>query len=242
MSRLRLENIEADMHCHSLVSVHAYSTIGELALGARDIGLKAFAITDHGPSGPDSPQLVHFDGLNSLPDYMEGVRVYKGVEANITSYNGDLDLPDSTLRKLEWVIASLHDSTCRPGNIEQNTAAYEALCSNPYVAVIGHSATEAFAYDYEKVIPLFGRSGKLVEINENQAKQARCAHIAELCKKYSVPVVIDSDAHNRYSLRRLGDCVELLNSIDFPEELVINASLARLDSWIHQHCMDARNY
>lgn len=38
--------IQADLHCHSLASSHAYSTVDEMAAAARRYGLKAFALTD----------------------------------------------------------------------------------------------------------------------------------------------------------------------------------------------------
>ena len=35
--------IQADLHCHSLASSHAYSTVDEMAAAARRYGLKAFS-------------------------------------------------------------------------------------------------------------------------------------------------------------------------------------------------------
>lgn len=40
----------ADLHCHTVASTHAYSTVGELAQAAASQGLSAVACTDHGPA------------------------------------------------------------------------------------------------------------------------------------------------------------------------------------------------
>lgn len=226
--------IAADMHCHTLVSVHAYHTLDEMIAQANKIGLKAFAVTDHGPAMQDAPLLCHFEGLHTLPDYMEGVRVYKGVEANIIDFNGNTDIPESVLKSLEWVIASFHEEVCPHGTFEQHTDAYLKLAENPYIKVIGHSAGD-YCYDYQKVLPVFKQKGILVEINKNQALLPSCKELAQCCMKYGVPVVVDSDAHNIYTLCDVGDAIAMLDSIGFPDKLIINKNLDRLDRWITEH-------
>ena len=44
--------IAIDTHTHSVASGHAYSTVEELAKGARKHGLKGFVLTDNGPGMP----------------------------------------------------------------------------------------------------------------------------------------------------------------------------------------------
>ena len=41
-------NIIADLHTHTLVSHHAYSSLEEMVAGAGRSNLRAIAITDHG--------------------------------------------------------------------------------------------------------------------------------------------------------------------------------------------------
>ncbi|WP_411676025.1 PHP domain-containing protein [Caproicibacter sp.] len=224
-------NIAADMHCHTLVSVHAYHTLGEMVSRAGQIGLKAFAVTDHAPAMQDAPLLCHFEGLHTLPDYMEGIRVYKGVEANIVNFNGDIDIPEKVLSSLEWVIASFHEEVCPHGTFEQHTQAYLKLAENPYINVVGHSAGD-YSYDYQKVLPVFKKKGILVEINRNQAMWQSCRELARCCMRYEVPVVVNSDAHNIYTLCDVGKAVDMLDSIGFPDELMINKDINRLDQWI----------
>lgn len=44
--------MKIDLHTHTIISGHAYSTILENLQAAREAGLTAFAVTDHGPAMP----------------------------------------------------------------------------------------------------------------------------------------------------------------------------------------------
>jgi putative hydrolase len=230
-------HIVADLHCHTVASVHAYSTIRENIDAAKRKGLIALAITDHGVKLPEGPQQSFFSNLPSLPEYAEGLRLLRGVEANIMGYNGELDMPESILQKLDFTIASFHDLCTMPGSVEDHTRAYLALAENPYVKIIGHSGTPEFAYDYEKLIPVFKRNGKIVEINAHtficrQSSVNNCRRIARLCMKYEAPVAVNSDAHSEFELGNFDKALAMLEEIGFPEELIVNSSKERLNAFL----------
>ena len=92
----------------------------------------------------------------------------------------------------------------------------------------------------EKVIPAFGENHKLVEIN-NHTFEARkqnaenCKKIALACKKCGVPIVVDSDAHFETKVGEFGFALRMLEEIDFPEELILNASEERLQAYLREH-------
>ena len=58
-----------------------------------------------------------------------------------------------------------------------------------------------------------------------------CAEIARLCKKYEVPVVVNSDSHIEFTVGRVDGALAMLEEIGFPEELVINSSVERLNAY-----------
>lgn len=225
--------IIADLHCHTSASVHAYSTLHENIEAALGKKLEVLAITDHGIGCPDSPPVSYFDNLTSLPRYVKGIRLLRGVEANIMDHEGRLDMPDQIMDKLDIVIASYHTSCTVPGTMEEHTRSYIKVAENPHVNVIGHSGSAEFQYDYEKVIPVFKKYGKTVEINAHtfmcREKSIRnCMKIAELCRKYEVPVLVNSDAHSEFEVAECDRAFEMLKQIDFPEELIININRDRL--------------
>ncbi len=231
-------NIIADTHCHSLASTHAYSTIEEMINAASKKGLYAIAITDHARTMAGAPGKWYFENLCVIPDYVNKVRVLKGIEANICDYNGSLDEDEFVLSKLDWVVASMHEITLKPNfDIDACTNAWLNIAKNPYVNVIGHSGVSAFAYDYERVIKEFGRNGKLVEINNTSFRVrhdaiSNCKKIAKLCKKYSVSVVVNSDAHFSSQVGEVDKAIGLLKEIEFPRELILNANLERFKNYL----------
>lgn len=229
--------IVGDFHCHTLASMHAYSTLRENVEAAKRMGLKYLAITDHAIGTHDSPPLTFFDNLNSLPEYIDGIRILRGVEANIMDYEGSLDMPEDTLKKLDFVIASYHTSCTKPGTVEEHTQAYLSVARNPYVRLIGHSGSAEFEYDYEKVVPEFGKSGKIVEINAHtficrKTSVENCKKIAGLCKEYRVPVMVNSDAHSEFEVGQVKRALDMLENMDFPEELIINTDPERIRNYL----------
>lgn len=232
--------IIADMHCHTIASSHAYNTIMEMARTAKKRELMAIAITDHAREMPGAPHPWFFENMKALPRKIEGVNILKGIEANVIDTEGHLDEEDWFLEKLEWVVASIHSGL--PDDIDACTNAWMQVAKNPYVRVIGHSGTVQFPYDYERVVQEFGHNGKLVEINtatfynNRRPSIPNCARIVRACKKYGVPVIVNSDAHVYTDLGKFEPAVALLEENDFPKELVVNADEGSFRKYIKQYC------
>ncbi len=241
--------IIADMHTHTIASTHAYGTVNEMVRQAADIGLYAIGITDHGPAMPGCPREWYFNNFAAIPSTYLGVRVLMGAEANITDFDGNLDLPKENLDRLEWIVASLHlptlDMSIIKPTIETCTALYLNAAENPYINVIGHSDSPFFAYDYEKVIPVFAEKGKLVEINDATFKRKRdcvenCIRIAKICKKVGAPVIVNTDAHFMTDLGKAEGSLRMLEEINFPEELVVNSPVERFEKYLTEHNLPLR--
>lgn len=227
----------ADFHTHTLASTHAYSTVLENAKYASEIGLTHLAITDHGPEMADAPHIWHFRGIHSLPDELFGVKILRGIEANIRP-DGTIDLEGTDLAKMDFMVASIHlQSYGEPLTVEQHTHSYLQIAKHPHVDVIGHSGLSNYKYDYETVIKELAHNGKIMEINENtfnirQSSVKNCLTIAKLCKKHSVRIAIDSDAHFAYNIAKYEMSKKMLIEIDYPIELVVNRSPQVVDDYL----------
>ncbi len=237
--------IIADTHTHTIASTHAYATATEMISEAARLGLYAIALTDHAPTMPGAPQLWYFHNLSAIPSTYMGVRVLKGVEANIKDFDGSLDLPDYTLSLLEWVVASIHDVTLDQTktrvSVESVSQLYLEAAKNPYINVIGHCGSVAFKFDYERVLPELGAAGKLIEINDSAFKNNKscvpnCVEIAKICKRKSIPIIVNTDAHFTTQMGRFDGSTAMLREIGFPEELVVNSSVERFEK-----CLSERN-
>ncbi len=230
----------ADMHTHTIASTHAYATITEMAQEAGDLGLFAIAITDHARTMPGAPGPFYFESLAILPPYIKGVRVLHGIEANICDYNGNLDVEPELQNRLEWVVASLHTLTIEgEATVEKCTQAYLNAAKNPNINVIGHSGSEYFKYDYEKVIPEFAKEGKLVEINDSAFRYKKshcgnCIEIAKLCQKYGTRICVNTDSHYTHTLGRGTETLKMLEEINFPQELIVNIDEENLKQYFKE--------
>lgn len=232
----------ADTHMHTVASTHAYCTLTEMVHAAGEAGMAAAAVTDHGKNMPGSPGKWYFKNLVVVPRYLENVLVLRGEEANVLDFEGTLDVDPEDLEGLDWIVASIHAGCMTEGEptVEKITNAYLNLAKNPLVNVIGHSGSQKYAYDYETVLPEFGRNGKLVELNEStftgrKKSVPNCAKIMRLCKKFGVPIIVNSDAHFSTQVGRFEQSLRLLAEIDFPEELVVNSSAERFRAYLKQY-------
>ena len=228
----------ADMHTHTIASHLAYSTVLENAAQARKNGLEAFACTDHalGPHFPDAPIDWHFTCMDMLPDSIEGVWLFRGIETNVSGLEGGLDTAEDVLKKMEWVIASIHDRAIRKGSMEDRDRMWQRIAENPLVDVIGHSGRAGYEYHPEKVAPLFKEAGKFVEINSHSLDMGsdtvgNCREIALCCKKYGAPVVVNTDSHFCAGIGRADKALQMLEELDFPAGLVLNADA----DWFYEH-------
>lgn len=229
--------IAADMHTHTIASTHAYSTILENSVSARDIGLKALAITDHAPKMSDSPHIWHFDGLGSIPRVLNDVVIVRGVEANIIDFNGNIDVPESTLNLLEWVIASMHGPCITPSTIEENTKGYIEICKNSVVDVLGHPTTNEYPWDYEKGLKFVKEYDKIIEINESSIKIREGAlentvRMVKLCKRLEIPLIVDTDSHFCQRIGKTPIAIKLLEELAYPKELIVNLEWENLKQMI----------
>lgn len=232
--------IIADTHCHTVASGHAYSTAMEMITAAKEKNLYAIALTDHGKNLPVSYGKYFFKNLRSIPEVLKGVRVLKGIELNIIDHLGNTDDDPSDTSKLEWRIASIHHTSYEGEmGIEAFTNTWTQIANNPIINVIGHCEIDDFKFDYEKVIPLFGKNGKLVEINNNSinvrtSSMKNLYEVAKVCKKHKVRVIINSDAHFCTQVGSCENSIKILKEIDFPESLIVNTNEERFKSYLKE--------
>ena len=233
----------ADMHTHTVASTHAYSTITENAAWAGKHGIKYLGMTDHGPEMQDAPDTWHFENLKILSDYLEGVRVFKGMEANILDCTGRIDIAPAVegvyYGILEWVNASMHVQTFTPSTRSDHTRAYLNVLKNRYVDVICHSESPKFDYDFDEVARACAEYGRLIEVNECRLERPepqteRIKRILDCCVKHGTRIIVGSDAHFYTHIGAFDLADKLLTETGFPEELIVNTSGERFLGYIKE--------
>ena len=92
-----------DLHTHTNVTDHAFSTLTEMVQAAEERGLAAIAITNHGPTNPDGPHEWHFSNLDLIPRKIGKVTVIRGIEFDITAPAGGINVISNKSLKLSLI-------------------------------------------------------------------------------------------------------------------------------------------
>lgn len=219
-----------DLHTHTIVSGHAFSTLQEMVTAARSKGLTWLGITEHGPSLPGTCHPIYFRNLHVVPRETDGVKLMLGAELNILDYDGTLDLDDNYFRHLDLVIAGLHSLCYQAGTIEQNTSAILGAMHNPKVNIISHPVDGTGEVDVETLVNAARDTSTLLEANNSSLKPVRHKTVAgpntlrmlRLCRAKEVPVILGSDAHISYSIADYTYLAPIIREAGFPEELIVN--------------------
>ncbi len=219
-----------DVHTHTVMSGHAYSSLLENVRYANEIGLKILGTTDHGPNLHGSPHVSYFDNYKVMPRKIYGVTVLYGCETNIIDYKGQIDIPEKTQKKMDIIIASAHDPTMRCGTREENTQAYLHVMDNPNIDILGHIGNPQFPINPEEIVKKAKDNNILIEINNSSFLYSRasgeqtCIEVIELCKLYEVKIIMNSDAHICFAIGNFDESIKRIRNADMPEELIINNS------------------
>lgn len=217
-----------DLHTHALASGHAYSTVKENIEYAKINGLKYYGLSDHGINMPGGPHLFYFQNLKVIPREVNGVRVLKGMEANIIDYDGNIDVDIE--KGLDYLIASLHTVCLDPGTKEENTRATLNAMDHELVKIIGHPDDGRYPLDYEAIVKKAKEKNILLEVNNSSLNsdsfrpnaRENYKKLLSLCKECKVRIILGSDAHICYQVGIFDNAQKLLKELDFPNELVIN--------------------
>jgi len=193
-------DLRGDLHVHTLESDGTFS-LEELAERARKLGYAYVAVCDHSQSvkyahglSPErlEKQMASIDRLNRA---FKGFRLLKGTEADILA-DGSLDFPDALLRKLDFVIASVH-SGFRKNVTERMIRALE----NPWVHTIGHptgrllSGREGYDVDIDRIIEAARKKGKALELNSTCDRLDLGEFPLKKAREMGVRITIGTDTH-----------------------------------------------
>lgn len=231
--------IAADLHVHTVSSGHAYSTVEEYAAQAKKIGLKGIGITDHGPAMPGAPHAYHFQNMRMIPDKLKGVRIYRGIEANVIDDNGTIDNPPSFFTTLDFVMVAMHP-LCGYDNQgeEKNTEVLiKAFDKNPEIRVIAHAGNPKYPVNVVEVVRQAKQRNIMIEINNSSftsrvGSWERCLEFAREIKKQDARVILTTDSHISTMLGVIDKSLKIVKEAGLSEEHVVNTSLAKIDRYL----------
>jgi DNA polymerase (family 10) len=163
-------------HNHTTAS-DGRNTLVEMVAGAQALGWEYFGVADHSQAsfqanGLDAgrlrQQILEIAALNRSGRFT--TQVLAGVECDILP-DGRLDLDDSVLRELDYVVASVHSSFTQ--GEEEMTARIIRAIEHPCTTMLGHLTgrlllkREGYTVNVAKVIDAAVANGVVIELNAN---------------------------------------------------------------------------
>jgi DNA polymerase (family 10) len=201
---LELADLRGFLHCHTNYS-DGSNTVEQLAVACRDAGYQYVGITDHSlaaayAGGLSSDDLLRqADEIDEVNGRLEGIRVLKGVEADILA-DGRVDFEDQVLARLDFVIASIHSRfNMSPPEM---TARMLAAMDNPYLTIIGHPtgrlllSRDPYGIDLDAVIEKAAASGVALEINADPHRLDLDWRVVRRARAGGAMISIGADAHS----------------------------------------------
>lgn len=85
-----------DLHTHTIMSGHAYSTMQEMIRSASEKDVKLLGITEHAPRIPGACHPFYFINFKVVPREQFGVKLILGCELNIIDYEGHMTSSHAT--------------------------------------------------------------------------------------------------------------------------------------------------
>lgn len=233
-------NLLLDIHTHTLVSGHAYGTIREMAFAANEKGIELLGISEHAPGIPGTCDPFYYLNLSVVPRKIYGVEIIHGCEINVLN-DGRLSLEQKYIDRLDYAIVGIHRQCYENEGVVKNTENLISCMKNEKVFFVSHPDDDNTPLDYEKLVIAAKKYNVALEVNNSSLlkknQRLNCVDnykkMLNLCSRYGVHIIINSDAHDPSCVGDFSEADKLLNEVGFDNELILNTSIDKFKKFIH---------
>jgi|LGOV01.1.fsa_nt_gb putative hydrolase len=238
--------IKYDLHMHTKYS-DGKSTMEENVLEAIKKDLDMIAITDHGPGhifyGIKEKDILKLrKEVDLLQEKYPEIQILLGIEANILSIDGSIDLTDMIKENIDVLLAGYHFGS-KPKNVfvdmkihiynilglkinyfknkikKANTQMLVNAMRKNNIDVLTHPGDKG-SVDIDQVAKVAAETDTKLEINE------RHTHLTveeiNIAMKYNVEFIISSDAHYHEHIGVYDDAIKRVNEAGLDRSRVVN--------------------
>lgn len=201
---VELKDLRGDLHAHSKAT-DGHNTIKEMAQAAREFGFEYLAITEHSrhltvAHGLDEKRLLkQLEEIDKLNEKLQGITLLKGIELDILE-DGQLDLPDKVLAKLDLVVGAVH-SKFHLSRAKQTERILRAM-DHPHFTILAHptgrllETRDAYDVDMPRIIRHARERGCYLELNAQPDRLDLLDTYCHMAKAEGVLISVNSDAHS----------------------------------------------
>lgn len=203
------DDIRGTFHNHT-ASSDGRNSLSEMVMAAQTLGWEYIGISDHSKSsiqanGLDEERLMtqisQIRKLNASGKFKP--YIFAGTECDILP-NGSLDFLDSILKKLDYVIVSVHSAFAQ--DEKTMTKRIIKAIEHPYTTMVGHVTgrlllrRDPYAVNLTKVIDACIANGKIMEINANPMRLDMDWRLWHAASQKGLFCSINTDAHSTDNL------------------------------------------
>ena len=202
---VEVEDLRGVFHNHTHASDGEHS-IEEMTQAAQDLGWDYMGLADHSKAsfqanGLDEErveaQIEKIRAVNASGQF--SCKLFAGIECDILK-DGSLDLADSTLEKLDYMVVSVHSSFTL--SEEEMTQRIIRAIEHPCTTMLGHLTgrlllrRESYAVNFEKVIDAAIANKVIIEMNAHPMRlDMDWRHWRKAAAK-GLLTSVNPDAHN----------------------------------------------
>lgn len=230
-----------DFHTHTNYT-HGEGSIEDSVKQAENLGLKAIAITEHAYR---STYAIKKGDLNKMRQDIDAikdkynVKIMLGIETNLISRSGNVDVSDEELDKLDLVVLGVHKFTKvglkefllwtlpnllrkKPtkNQIERNTQAYINAMDKHRVSILAHLGYANCYVDCEKLANECAKRGIYIELNGKRINFTK--EDFDKMLKTDVQFIINSDAHHPLNVGKNHRAFNLIEKYKIPLDRIVN--------------------
>ncbi|MEZ4383533.1 MAG: helix-hairpin-helix domain-containing protein [Nannocystaceae bacterium] len=238
---IRREDLVGALHNHTTASDGMHS-IEAMRAAAAARGLAYLGISEHSRAASYAggleidALLAQLERIAALNAEGHACTLLTGIESDILA-DGALDYAPETLRRLDLVIASVHNRHGQRG--EAMTLRMVAAAENPWTDVIGHPTGRLLLgrapSDFEVVAMLdaCAASGCAVELNASPQRLDLHERHLSMAKERGILVSIAADAHSAEALDHLDYGISIARRAGLTPADVLNCKpLDELRAWL----------
>lgn len=167
-----------------------------------------------------------------------GINILLGIEANIVSSNGDIDLTQEEIELFDYVIVGFHSFAKpksfsqlfkffipnilgfkRKKDIERNTRALKLAMENNKINIISHPGVN-FPLNFNEICKVANETKTLLELNGKRIAYSK--NDIETIVKNQTKLIVDSDAHASSAVGEVNYPINFAFKNEIPLELIVN--------------------
>ena len=225
---VKLQDVHGAFHTHTTYS-DGRNSLSEMVAAAQKRSWSYIGLSDHSQSSSYANGLKkselekQWQEMKSTSTKVQGFRIFRGIESDILK-KGELDYPESILKKFDFVIASIHQ---RYGLKDMTERIINAI-RNPYTTMIGHISgrlllgRNPYELSYEKVIREAIQSKTIIEFNCNPHRMdIDWRFLNEACQQ-GLLISLNPDAHSTEGLDNVEFGVWMANKAQVEKKQILN--------------------